>query len=128
LEGFPRGRSGRQGQGFEIDRRMELAADAQTRNQSLIAFRTPAAQVIQQPSPPRDHLQQTSARMMIFRMRREVLLKLQNSPAQDSHLYFWRPGIRLMDPELRDNFSLCFASQCHSRIDTPRQFLIVTYR
>ena len=66
--------------------------------------------------------------MMIFRVRREMLLKVQNSPAQDSYLYFWRAGIRLMDPELRDNFDLCFARQCHSRIDTPRQFLIVTYR
>jgi len=33
-----------------------------------------------------------------------------------------------MDPELRDYFDLCFARQCHSEIDTPRQFLIVTYR
>jgi len=33
-----------------------------------------------------------------------------------------------MDPELRYNFNLCFARQCHSKIDTPRQFLIFTYR
>jgi hypothetical protein len=107
---------------------MSLAADAQALNQNLIAFRTPATEIIQQPAPPRDHLQQTPAGMMIFRMRREMLLKIQDSPAQDSHLYFWRAGIRFMDPELRDDFNLCFARQCHSKIDTPRQFLIVTYR
>src|SRR5690349_15879846 len=102
---------------------MDLAPDAQALNQNLIAFRTATAQVVEQPAATRDHLQQTSARMMILRMRRKVFLELQNALAQDRHLHLWRAGIRFMDPELRNDFTFSFSRQCHSKIDTPRLFL-----
>jgi len=66
--------------------------------------------------------------MMIFRMRTKVLLELYDSPAQYRNLHLWRAGIRFMDPELRNYVTFCFTRQCHSKIDTPRLFLIFTYR
>ena len=78
-------------------------ADAQARNQSLITLRTTAAEITQQATATLHHQQQTSARMMILLVRLEVLRKLENPSAQDSNLNFWRAGVRLMDPELRNN-------------------------
>ena len=78
-------------------------ADTKALNKSLIALRTTAAQVTEQTTATLHHQQQTSARMMIFLMRLEVLRQLGNPSAQDSNLNFWRAGIRLMDPELRNN-------------------------
>ena len=85
-----------------------LTADAQALNQGLVAFRTTAAQVFQQAAAPRDHRQQTPAGMMIFAVRLEMILELQNALTQDCYLYFWRAGVRLMDPECRNY--LLFAS------------------
>ena len=78
-------------------------ANAQARNQSLIALRTAATQITQQTTATLHHQQQTSARMMIFLVRLEMLRKLGNPSAQDSNLNFWRARVRLMDPELRYN-------------------------
>src|SRR5262249_16309498 len=36
-------------------------------------------------------------------------------------------GIRFVDPELRNHFTLSFTRQCHSGINTPRLVLIVLY-
>src|ERR1700691_5180675 len=58
--------------------------------------------------------------MMILLVGLEVLRQLQNSPAENGYLYLGRPGVRLMDPKLRNYVNLFRARQCHSSIDTPR--------
>ena len=78
-------------------------ADSKALNQSLVALRTTGAQITQQTTATLHHQQQTSARMVIFLMRLEMLRQLGNPSAQDSNLNFWRSGIRLMDPEFRNN-------------------------
>ena len=78
-------------------------ADTKTLNKSLVTLRTTGAQITQQTTATLHHQQQTSARMMIFLMRLKMLRQLGNPSAQDSNLNFWRAGIRLMDPELRNN-------------------------
>jgi len=105
-----------------------LAADAQARNESLVTLRAAATQVIEQTAPPRNHLEQTSAGMMVLGVRFEMHCQLIDALAQDCDLNLWRAGVRLVDPELGNRFALCFTRQRHSGIDTPRLFLTVYFR
>ena len=101
-----------------------LTADAQALNQVLVSFRVTAFQVFQKAAAPRDHRQQSPAGMMIFAVRLEMILELQNALTQDRDLYFWRTGIRLVN-SIRCNYLLLgIGRQRHSRIDTPRLNLI----
>jgi hypothetical protein len=101
-----------------------LTADAQALNQALVSFRVTALQVFQQAAPARDHDQQSPAGMMVLAMQLEMILKLQNTLAQDCYLDLWRTGVGFVNPVLRNYFKLGISRQCHSRIDTPRLFLI----
>jgi hypothetical protein len=101
-----------------------LTTDAQARNQALVPFRVTALQVFQKAAPTRDHRQQSPAGMMIFAVRLEVVLELQNALTQDRDLNFWRTGIRFVNSVLCDNLLLGIGFQGHSRIDTPRLNLI----
>jgi hypothetical protein len=74
-----------------------LTADAQALNQVLVSFRVTAFQVFQKAAAPRDHRQQSPAGMMIFTVRLEMILELQNTLTQDRNLYLWRTGIRLVN-------------------------------
>ena len=102
-------------------------ADAQALNQRLVAFRTAASQVVQQPSATCNHLQKASARMMVLGVHCPMLRQIGNPPAQDRNLHLWRAGVRLVNPELRNYFSFCFTRQWHSKFDTPRLFLTVLF-
>ena len=104
-----------------------LTADAQALNQVLVPFRITAFQVFQKAAAPGDHRQQSPAGMMIFAVHLEMILELQNTLAQDGYLYFWRTGVGIVDSKLRDRLCLRISRQCHSRIDTPRLFLIFLY-
>jgi len=43
--------------------------------------------------------------MMIFEVRLEMILELQNALTQDCYLYFWRTGVGLVNAE-RCNYLL----------------------
>ena len=101
-----------------------LAPDAQALDQSLVALRTAATQVIEQPAATRDHLEQSPAGMVVLGVGFEVLRQIGNAPAQDRDLDLWRAGIRFVDPELGNHSTFCFTRQCHAEMDTPRLFLI----
>ena len=62
--------------------------------------------------------------MMIFTVRLEMILELQNALTQDRDLNFWRTGIRLVNSVCCDYLLLGIGCQRHSRIDTPRLDLI----
>ena len=62
--------------------------------------------------------------MMIFAVRLEMILELQNTLAEDCYLNFWRTGVSFVNSVLCYNFLLAIRRQCHARIDTPRLFLI----
>jgi hypothetical protein len=100
-----------------------LAADAQTLNQSFVAFWTAILQILQQPSAARHHHEQTALRVMILFVPLEMLRQLQNALTQKSYLDLWRTGIRLMYPVLRNYFGFLFNCQSHARNDTPRLYL-----
>jgi hypothetical protein len=102
-------------------------ADAQALNQRLVAFRTAASQIVQQPAASRNHLQKASARVMVFGVHRPMLRQIANPPAQDRNLHLWRAGVRFMNPELRNHFCFSFTRQWHSKFDTPRLFLTVLF-
>ena len=104
-----------------------LTTDAQALNQVLVPFRITAFQVFQKATASGDHRQQSPAGMMIFTMQLEMILELQNTLAQDGYLYFWRTGVGVVDSKLRNRLCLRISRQCHSRIDTPRLFLIFLY-
>lgn len=101
-----------------------LTADAQALNQVLVSFRVTAFQVFQKAAAPRDHRQQSPAGMMIFAVRLEMILELQNALTQDRDLYFWRTGIRFVNSVRCNYLLLGIGCQGHSRIDTPRLNLI----
>src|ERR1700731_4754 len=56
-----------------------------------------------------------------------MILELQNTLAQDGYLYLWRTGVGIVDSKLCNRLCLRISRQCHSRIDTPRLFLIFLY-
>ena len=93
-------------------------------NQVLVSFRVTAFQVFQKAAAPRDHRQQSPAGMMIFAVRLEMILELQNALTQDRDLNFWRTGIRFVNSVCCDYLLLGIGCQRHSRIDTPRLNLI----
>jgi hypothetical protein len=101
-----------------------LTADAKALDQVLVSFRITAFQVFQHAATPRDHRQQSPAGMMIFAVRLEMILELQNAHTQDRDLYLWRTGIRFVDTVCCDYLLLGIGCQGHSRIDTPRLNLI----
>ena len=101
-----------------------LTTDAQALNQVLVSFRITAFQVFHKAAAPRDHRQQSPAGMMIFTVRLEMILKLQDALTQDRDLYLWRTSIRFVDTVCCDYLLLGIGCQGHSRIDTPRLNLI----
>ena len=101
-----------------------LTADAKALNQGLVSLRITAFQVFQHAAAPRDHRQQSPAGMMIFAVRLEMILKLQNAHTQNRDLYLWRTSIRFVDTVCCDYLLLGIGCQGHSRIDTPRLNLI----
>src|SRR5579872_6626360 len=101
-----------------------LTTDAQALNQALVPFRVTAFQVFQKAAPARDHRQQSPSGMMIFTVRLEMILELQNTLAQDGYLDLWRTGVGVVDSKFCNRLCLRISRQCHSRIDTPRLFLI----
>ena len=101
-----------------------LTTDAQALNQVLVSFRITAFQIFQKAAAPRDHRQQSPAGMMIFAVRLEMILELQNTLTQDRDLYLWRTGIRFVYSVCCDYLLLGIGCQRHSRIDTPRLNLI----
>ena len=62
---------------------------------------------------------------MVFAMQLEMILKLQNTLAQDCYLDLWRTGIGLVDSESCNYLLFGISRQCHARKDTPRLNLIL---
>ena len=83
-----------------------LFANSEARDNGLIPLDVLFLQIIEQTTPLPDHSQQTTARMVIFRMRLEMLRQVGNLFAQDSDLHLGRSGIRWVHPIGIYNFGL----------------------
>jgi hypothetical protein len=92
-----------------------LAAYAETLQNRLINFGIGIAQVRQEPATLGDQSQQPFSRTMVLFVRLEMLCQQRNPLAQQSDLYFRRPGIRLVTLIRGKNLPLGFNCQCHSR-------------
>ena len=96
-----------------------LAADAQPLQYCFVALGIRVAQVRQKPATLRNHGQEPFAGTMVFLVRLEMLGEQRNPLAQESNLYFWRPGIGFVALICGKNLPLCFNRQCHSKGNAP---------
>ena len=111
--------------GLEVRRLgRRLAADTQLLDQRLVPLRAAAFQVIQKATPPGDHEQEATTRVMVFLVDLEMFRQLHDPVAEERHLHFWRPGVTLVRLELRNYLLLNLCRQCHSELQTPRLPLI----
>lgn len=62
----------------------------------MVSLNVRALQIIQQATTLRDHLEQAAPRVVVLFMDFEVLGKLVNSLAEQSHLNLWGTGIRIV--------------------------------
>src|SRR5262249_34225429 len=96
-----------------------LAANTQLLQNRLVTLRIRIAQVSQKPATLGYQGQQTLAGAVVFLVRREMLSEQRNALAQESNLYFWRPGVGFVALIRGKNLPLCFNRQCHSRGNAP---------
>src|SRR3984957_7653529 len=73
-----------------------LLADAEFRDDRLIALGIVFLQVVEQATPLADQHEKAAARAVVFLVRLEVLRQLPNALAQQRNLYFRAAGIRCM--------------------------------
>src|SRR5690349_21282922 len=73
-----------------------LLADAESADQFRVAFRVFALEVIEEASALADQLQKAAARVMILRVRLEVLCEVVDALAEERHLNFWGPGVAIV--------------------------------
>src|SRR4051794_3512427 len=103
----------------KCDSGMGLAANAQLQNDRFVALWGRISQVSQKPTTLGNQGQQPFAGAMILLVRLEMLRQHRNSGAQQSNLYFWRPGVGFVALIPGENLLLCFNRQCHSRGNAP---------
>src|SRR5436853_7010259 len=77
-----------------------LLADAEFRDDALIALGIVFLEVIEQATALADQHEKAAARAVVFLVRLEVLRQLPNPFTQQGDLNFWAPGIARMRPVL----------------------------
>src|SRR5215469_10412869 len=73
--------------------RDELSADTQLVDETLVAIKISCVEIIEQTPAFTDQSQQTAARMMVFRVRLEMLSKLFDARREQRNLDFRRAAI-----------------------------------
>ena len=85
-----------------------LCAQAELLDQLAILLEIALLQVLQEPPPPANQLQQAASRMMVFRVCAQMLGGLVDTPCQERDVHLWRAGVSLVATMLADD--LLFAS------------------
>ena len=93
----------------------ELAANTEPLQNHLITLWVRIAQVRQKPAALGNQCQQPFAGTVVFLVRLEMPLEQRQALAQQSNLYFWRPGIGFVALIRGKNLPLCLCRQCHSK-------------
>ena len=91
-----------------------LTADSETGDERFVTLRLGFLEVVQKPAALCHQSQETTARMEIFRVGPEMLLKLKDSLAQKGNLDFGRPHVVLLPPVLADYYLLYVCRQSHA--------------
>src|SRR6478735_6262559 len=73
-----------------------LLADAETTDQIRVAFRVLALEIVEQPPALADQLEEAATRVMILRVRLEMLGEVVDALTQKRNLNFGGPGIALV--------------------------------
>src|SRR5688572_13907339 len=92
---------------------LQLFADAQAADQFGVALGVFALQVIQQAPALADQLEETASRVMIFRVRLEVLGEIADAFAENGDLNFRRAGVGFVCAVRRDELGLTVLIECH---------------
>src|SRR3954462_3379237 len=85
-----------------------LLADAQPFDQLLVPAGVLALEVVEQPAPLADELEQPAPRVVVLLVGLEVLRELVDPLREQGHLHLRRPGVLLVRPELLDDHALAF--------------------
>ena len=88
--------------------RLWLTPEPESLDQLLITHRSIAPQILEQSTPLAHDPQQTAARMMIFRVRLEVIGQLVDALGQECDLDFGRARVLVVDSMGRDDGLFAF--------------------
>lgn len=85
-----------------------LLSQAETTNQFVITIDIATLQIIQQTAALANQFEQSTARMIVFLMRLEMIGEFVDALGQERHLNFRRTGIRSVCLVLRNDVQLSF--------------------
>src|SRR4029450_2048136 len=80
--------------------------DAETLDERRIAIRVLALQIVEQPPPLANQLQQAATGMVILRVNLEVFCQVVDTLAEECHLHFRRSRIAVVCLVVPDNSGL----------------------
>src|ERR687898_2304886 len=92
---------------------LQLLADAQAADQIGVTLGILALQVIQQTAALANQFEEAAARVMIFRVRLEVLGEISDAFAEDGDLNFRRAGVGIVCAVRTDELGLSVFIECH---------------
>src|SRR5262245_54969835 len=101
---------------------IDLAAQAQPVDQTLVALPIVALEVVEQSAPRPHELEQPAAGVVVFDVGLKMLRQVVDSLAQQRNLDFGRPGVGWMEPVLFNQLLLLLRSNSH------RSFLLFNRR
>jgi hypothetical protein len=81
-----------------------LAANSKPANQALVTLEVPCVKIIEQPAAFTDQSQKATTRMMVFRVRLEMLSELFDTRGEQCNLYFRRTTVVADAGIALDNF------------------------
>src|SRR6187551_1756423 len=90
-----------------------LTAETELLDEGPIALEVLALQVVEEPPPPADQLQEAAPRVVVFRVRPEVLGELVDPPREHRHLDLGRAGVLGVLTVLLDQLLLGFLGESH---------------
>src|SRR5690606_29169188 len=94
-------------------RARQSAADIQPLDQVLVACLVALFDVVEQLTTLRHELQQPAARVVVFRVRLEVLCQVVDAFRQDRNLDLGRTGVAGLERKRLDDFSLAAGGDRH---------------
>src|SRR3954467_12087029 len=95
-----------------------LLTDAEALDQVRVAVRVLALQVVEKSAALADQLQQAAARVMVLRVRLEMVGQIADALAEERNLHFRGSGVALMGSVAADDFGLAVLAQHDGRPST----------
>src|SRR5690242_16142522 len=86
--------------------RSELSAQAKLLDQGAIALEVRALQIVEHPAPAPDELQQAATRVVVLRVRPQMLGELVDAGREERDLHLRRPGVGPAPAVLADDLEL----------------------